>query len=118
MNGKRLRSISHPAMLYGERAGRTFTERAMGVLWRHSSVNLVDLASRRTGRGLESRLIAGDQIGGSIAGVASQPLRSVNHRADCPNIETSTVEATSRRAIDDRLNAVDGASDSSLQRGE
>jgi hypothetical protein len=61
MNGKRLCSMNHPAMVCGERAGRTFMERAMGVLWRHSSVNLVDLASRRTGRGMKSRLIAEDQ---------------------------------------------------------
>jgi hypothetical protein len=78
MNGKRLRSMNHPAMLYGERAGRTLMERAMGVLWRHSSVNLVDLASRRTGRGMESRLIAEDQSGGSIATAPPQPLRRVN----------------------------------------
>jgi hypothetical protein len=34
-------SIGHPAMFRGERAGRTFEERTMGVLWRHSSFNLV-----------------------------------------------------------------------------
>ena len=42
MNGKRLCPMNHPAPLRGERACRTFTERAMGVLWRHSSVNLVE----------------------------------------------------------------------------
>jgi hypothetical protein len=41
MNGKRLCSIGHPATVCGERAGRFFNERTMGVLWRHSSVNLV-----------------------------------------------------------------------------
>jgi len=41
MNGKRLCSIGHPASSCEERAGRTFRERTMGVLWRHSSVNLV-----------------------------------------------------------------------------
>jgi hypothetical protein len=41
MNGKRLCSMDHPAGLGGERASRTFRERTMGVLWRHSSVNLV-----------------------------------------------------------------------------
>jgi hypothetical protein len=41
MNGKRLCSIGHPATVRGERACRTFKERTMGVLWRHSSVNLV-----------------------------------------------------------------------------
>jgi hypothetical protein len=33
--------MGHPAVIRGERAGRTFGERTMGVLWRHSSVNLV-----------------------------------------------------------------------------
>jgi hypothetical protein len=42
MNGKRFCSICHPATLGGERAGRFFAERTMGVLWRHSSVNLVE----------------------------------------------------------------------------
>jgi hypothetical protein len=41
MNGKRFCSMDHPAVVRGERAGRTFGERTMGVLWRHSSVNLV-----------------------------------------------------------------------------
>jgi len=41
MNGKRVCSMDHPASLGGERAGRTIWERTMGVLWRHSSVNLV-----------------------------------------------------------------------------
>ncbi|HET7281760.1 MAG TPA: hypothetical protein VFI67_05515 [Sphingomicrobium sp.] len=41
MNGKRLCSMDHPAPLREERAGRTFGERTMGVLWHHSSVNLV-----------------------------------------------------------------------------
>jgi hypothetical protein len=42
MNGKRLCSMDHPATLCGERAGRTIVERTLGVLWRHSSVNLVE----------------------------------------------------------------------------
>lgn len=41
MNGKRLCSMNHPAFC-GERARRTFQERKMGVLWHHSSVNLVE----------------------------------------------------------------------------
>src|SRR5689334_18036608 len=41
MNGKRLCSICHPAAVRRERAGRTFVERTLGVLWHHSSVNLV-----------------------------------------------------------------------------
>jgi len=41
MNGKRLCSMDHPASSCGERAGRGFQQRTMGVLWRHSSVNLV-----------------------------------------------------------------------------
>jgi hypothetical protein len=41
MNGKRLCSMDHPAAVRGERARRFFAERTMGVLWRHSSVNLV-----------------------------------------------------------------------------
>jgi hypothetical protein len=41
MNGKRLCSMNHPASSCGERARRTFRERTMGVLWRHSSFNLV-----------------------------------------------------------------------------
>src|SRR4051812_32058959 len=42
MNGKRLCSVGHPAAVRRERAGRSFGERTMGVLWRHSSVNLVE----------------------------------------------------------------------------
>jgi hypothetical protein len=42
MNGKRLCSINHPARIRGERARRFLSERTMGVLWRHSSVNLVE----------------------------------------------------------------------------
>jgi hypothetical protein len=45
MNGKRLCSIGHPAALREERAGRFFGKRTMGVLWRHSSVNLVESRS-------------------------------------------------------------------------
>jgi len=40
MNGKRLCSMGHPAFC-GERARRAWKERTMGVLWHHSSVNLV-----------------------------------------------------------------------------
>jgi hypothetical protein len=39
---KRLCSMGHPAAICGERAGRFFGKRTMGVLWRHSSVNLVE----------------------------------------------------------------------------
>ncbi|MFL6726703.1 MAG: hypothetical protein ACJ8FS_09350 [Sphingomicrobium sp.] len=42
MNGKRLCSMGHPAALRGERAGRFLSERTMGVLEHHSSVNLVE----------------------------------------------------------------------------
>ena len=42
MNGKRLCPMNHPANIRGERASRFLSERAMGVLWRHSSVNLVE----------------------------------------------------------------------------
>jgi hypothetical protein len=42
MSEKRLCSMGHPAAVCGERAGRTLKERARGVLWRHSSVNLVE----------------------------------------------------------------------------
>jgi hypothetical protein len=42
MNGKRLCSMGHPANLRGERARRFLSERTMGVLWGHSSVNLVE----------------------------------------------------------------------------
>jgi hypothetical protein len=41
MNGKRLCSMDHPAASCGERACRAITERTLGVLWHHSSVNLV-----------------------------------------------------------------------------
>jgi hypothetical protein len=34
--------MGHPAAICGERAGRFFGKRTMGVLWRHSSVNLVE----------------------------------------------------------------------------
>jgi hypothetical protein len=42
MNGKRLCSMGHSVPQRGERARRTFMERTMGVLWLHSSVNLVE----------------------------------------------------------------------------
>jgi hypothetical protein len=42
MNGKRLCSMRHPARIRGERARRFLSERAMGVLWLHSNVNLVE----------------------------------------------------------------------------
>jgi hypothetical protein len=42
MNEKRLCSMVHPAASRGERAGRFLRERTMGVLWCHSSVNLVE----------------------------------------------------------------------------
>ena len=42
MNGKRLCPMNHPTNIRGERACRFLSERAMGVLWRHSSVNLVE----------------------------------------------------------------------------
>jgi hypothetical protein len=42
MSGKRLCSVDHPAALCRERACRTMKERTVGVLWRHSSVNLVE----------------------------------------------------------------------------
>ena len=51
MNGKRLCSMSHPAGFRGERACRFLSERALGVLWRHSNVNLVEAAVHRTGHG-------------------------------------------------------------------
>jgi hypothetical protein len=41
MNGKRLCSMDHPATVHGERACRTEKERTLGVLWLHSSFNLV-----------------------------------------------------------------------------
>jgi hypothetical protein len=41
MNEKRLCSMNHPATSRGERARRFFAERTLGVLWCHSSVNLV-----------------------------------------------------------------------------
>jgi len=34
--------MNHPTNIRGERACRFLSERAMGVLWRHSSVNLVE----------------------------------------------------------------------------
>jgi len=34
--------MGHPATVRRERAGRFFAERTMGVLWSHSSVNLVE----------------------------------------------------------------------------
>jgi len=42
MNGKRFCSISHPAASCGERARRFLAERTLGVMWHHSSVNLVE----------------------------------------------------------------------------
>src|SRR5439155_9814121 len=45
ISGKRLCSIGHPAASREERAGRFLGKRTMGVLWRHSSVNLVESRS-------------------------------------------------------------------------
>jgi hypothetical protein len=45
ISGKRLCSMDHPATVRRERAGRFFGKRTMGVLWRHSSVNLVESRS-------------------------------------------------------------------------
>jgi len=42
MNGKCLCSMIHPARIRGERARRFLPERAMGGLWIHSGVNLVE----------------------------------------------------------------------------
>jgi hypothetical protein len=42
MIGKRLCSMSHPATVRRERASRFLWERVLGVLWRHSNVNLVE----------------------------------------------------------------------------
>jgi hypothetical protein len=45
ISGKRLCSMGHPAAFRRERAGRFFGKRTMGVLWHHSSVNLVESRS-------------------------------------------------------------------------
>jgi len=75
MNGKRLCSTSHPATVRGERARRLFQERGDGVLWHHSSVNLVKSRDHRTGRGVISPAKAEDQNWVSIADSAPQPWR-------------------------------------------
>jgi hypothetical protein len=41
MTGKRVCSSGHPATVRGER--RFIEERMKGILWRHSSFNLVEL---------------------------------------------------------------------------
>jgi hypothetical protein len=77
MNGKRFCSMDHPAAICGERAGRTFRERTMGVLWRHSSVNLVEPRPSHWPRRLGLRRLAGDW-----KAVASR-LRRRNRRNGC-----------------------------------
>jgi hypothetical protein len=42
--------MNHPATVGRERTRRFYSERTMGVLWCHSSVNLVGAAVHRTGR--------------------------------------------------------------------
>jgi len=61
MNEKRLCSMDHPTTVCGERARRFFAERTMGVLWRHSSVNLVEPRSIAPAAAFLRRL-AGDQV--------------------------------------------------------
>ena len=68
MIGKRLCSMSHPAPVRGERA-RFIEERMKGVLWRHSSVNLVEPRPSHRPRH-RSPAMAGDRSRVSIAMLA------------------------------------------------
>jgi hypothetical protein len=72
MNGKRLCSTGHPAVVRGERAGRTFRERTMGVLWRHSSVNLVEPRSIALAAARFPRRLPKIEIAVSITGLTPQ----------------------------------------------
>jgi len=73
MNRKRLCSMDHPAAVRGERAGRTFGERAMGVLWHHSSVNIVEPRSIALAAALFPRRLPGIDIAVSITESPPQP---------------------------------------------
>ena len=74
MNEKRLCSKRHPAVVRGERAGRTIRERTMGVLWRHSSVNLVEPRSIALAAARFPRRLPETGIAVSILAVTPQLL--------------------------------------------
>src|SRR6476646_3537120 len=74
MSGKRLCSVSHPANLGRERAGRFSWERTMGVLWHHSSVNLVEPRSIAPAAAHVPRRTPETDIAVSIRACAPQPL--------------------------------------------
>jgi hypothetical protein len=57
-------SMRHSAAIRGKRARRLFQGRTKGVVWHHSSVNLVDGREPRTGSGLISPADAEDHRGG------------------------------------------------------
>jgi hypothetical protein len=76
MNGKRLCSKGHPAAVQGKRAGRTVSERTLGVLWRHSSVNLVGPRSIALAGPEFSPTTAGDHYAVSIPESPPQPRNS------------------------------------------
>jgi hypothetical protein len=76
MSEKRLCSMGHPAASRGERAGRFFKKRTKGVLWRHSSVNLVEPRSIALAAAV-SPAIAEDQDSVSTAVPAPQPPRQL-----------------------------------------
>jgi hypothetical protein len=84
MSEKRLCSMGHPAAC-GERAGRFFNKRTMGVLWRHSSVNLVEPRSIAPAAAV-SPAIAGDQDSVSTGVSAPQPPLQFARLAHAPSI--------------------------------
>jgi hypothetical protein len=75
MNGKCLCSMGHPAALREERAGRFFGKRTMGVLWRHSSVNLVEPRSIALAATRIPRRLPKINEAVSISGYAPQPAQ-------------------------------------------
>ena len=72
MNEKRLCSMGHPAAVHRERVRRFFKWQTNGVLWRHSSVNLVDPQSIALAAA-NSSAAAEDQNAVSITGFSLQP---------------------------------------------
>src|SRR6185369_16125499 len=74
---KWLCSMDHPAALCRERACRTFRERTMGVLWHHSSVNLVEPRSIAPAGPRTLRRVPGIAFPVSITPCSPQPVRQI-----------------------------------------
>src|SRR5690349_613937 len=75
MSGKRLCSMIQPAHLGGKNARRFPWERTMGVLWHHSSVNLVVPRSIALAAARLLRRVPETDIAVSIRDCPPQPLQ-------------------------------------------